>query len=171
MIRSSPVLPRAIATCARRRSTRDRTRSSATSSPSTPWGSDVNFDRTEEQELVAASIARFIEREYSFETRRRIVSSPAGYSEDIWRGMAELGLLGLLVPDHLGGLGGGAMEAMPLMEAIGSALVVEPWLATAAIGARFIARAGSVEQRALLARVSDGTLKLAVAHAEPDAPE
>ena len=131
----------------------------------------MNFDRTEEQELVAASIARFIEREYSFEARRRIVSSPGGYSDDIWRGMADLGLLGLLVPDDLGGLGGGAMEAMPLMEAIGSALVVEPWLATAGIGARLIARAGSAEHRALLARVSDGTLKLAFAHPEPDAPE
>ena len=65
----------------------------------------MNFDRTEEQELVAASIARFIERDYTFEVRRRILAEPRGYSDAIWRTMAELGLLGVALPvehDHAG---------------------------------------------------------------------
>ncbi|HEY1326183.1 MAG TPA: acyl-CoA dehydrogenase [Casimicrobiaceae bacterium] len=130
----------------------------------------MNFDRTEEQQLVAASIERFVARDYTFEARRRIVASEQGWSDDVWRTMAELGLLGLTLPGEHGGLGGGATDAMSLMEAIGDALVVEPWLATVALGARAVARAGSGDQQArLLPRVIDGTLKLAFAHAEAGA--
>jgi alkylation response protein AidB-like acyl-CoA dehydrogenase len=124
----------------------------------------VNFDPTEEQQLVAASIARFVTRDYGFEARRRIVASEKGCSDAVWRTMAELGLLGLTLPAAHGGLGGGAMDAMSLMEAIGDALIVEPWLATVGLGAQVVARAASAEQQArILPQVTDGTLKLAFA--------
>ena len=55
----------------------------------------MNFDTSEEQQLFAASIARFVEREYTFEIRRSIVTSRDGFSHDVWRSMATLGLLGL----------------------------------------------------------------------------
>ena len=130
----------------------------------------MNFDRTEEQNLLAASIARFVARDYTFEVRRRIVSSPAGCSDDVWRTLAELGLLGLTLPAADGGLGGGALDAMSLMEAIGDALIVEPWLATVALGARLIARGGSEDQRRrLVPAVASGELRLAFAHMEAGA--
>ena len=129
----------------------------------------MNFDATEEQELFAASIARFVERDYSFDRRRRIVASPDGFSRDVWRTMAEMGLLGLPLPVACGGLGGGAMDAMSLMDAIGAALIVEPWLATVALGAQLIALGGSeVQRQRMLPAVADGTLLLAFANAEPD---
>src|SRR5258708_4329869 len=71
----------------------------------------MNFDRSEEQQLVAASIARFVERDYTFAIRRGIVASTAGCSDDVWRTLAELGLLGLTLPAADGGLGGGARGA------------------------------------------------------------
>jgi alkylation response protein AidB-like acyl-CoA dehydrogenase len=131
----------------------------------------MNFDPSEEQRLLAASIERFVERDYAFETRRRIVASPDGYSQDVWRTMAELGLLGLPLPAAYGGFGGGAMDTVSLMEAIGSALVVEPWLASVALGAQFIARGQKDELRdeqrqRILPAVAEGRLKLAFAHAE-----
>jgi alkylation response protein AidB-like acyl-CoA dehydrogenase len=130
----------------------------------------MNFDASEEQQLFAASIARFVERDYTFDRRRRIVASPDGFSRDVWRTMAEMGLLGLPLPAAYGGLGGGAMDAMSLMDAIGAALIVEPWLATVALGAQLIARGGSEAQRQrMLPAVAEGTLLLAFAHAEPDA--
>ena len=86
----------------------------------------MNLDPSEEQRLLAASIERFVERDYAFETRRRIVASPDGYSQDVWRTMAELGLLGLPLPAAHGGFGGGAMDPVSLMEALGGALIVEP---------------------------------------------
>lgn len=131
----------------------------------------MNFDPSEEQRLLAASIERFVERDYAFEIRRRIVASPDGYSQDVWRTMAELGLLGLPLPAAHGGFGGGAMDTVSLMEAIGSALIVEPWLATVALGAQFIARGKNDELRdeqrqRILSAVAEGRLKLAFAHTE-----
>ena len=99
----------------------------------------MNLDPSEEQRLLAASIERFVERDYSFETRRAILASPDGYSHEVWRTMAELGLLGLPLPAADGGFGGGAMDTVSLMQAIGGALIVEPWLATVALGAQLIA--------------------------------
>jgi len=130
----------------------------------------MNFDPTEEQQLLAASIARFVEREYAFETRRRIVASPEGASRDVWRTMAKLGLVGLPLPAEYGGFGGGAMDSFALMEAIGGALIVEPWLATVALGAQLVARGGSDEQkRQLLPRIAEGQRTMAFAHAETGA--
>jgi len=134
----------------------------------------MNLDPSEEQRLLAASIERFVERDYAFETRRRIVASPDGYSQDVWRTMAELGLLGLPLPAAYGGFGGGAMDTVSLMEAIGGALIVEPWLATVALGAQLIARGENdtlrelrdEQRRRILPAVAEGRLKLAFAHAE-----
>ena len=128
----------------------------------------MDFQRTEEQELIAASVRRFVERDYTFERRRQILRSPEGWSAEVWSAMAELGLLGLTVPEAYGGLGGGAVDAMTLLEAIGDALVLEPWLATVGMGARIVARAGSDAQRErILPCVVQGTAALACAFAEP----
>jgi len=129
----------------------------------------MNFDRTEEQELIAASIARFVERDYTFGVRRRILASAQGYSDDVWQTMAKLGLLGVTLPSEHGGLGGGAGEAMSLMEGIGDALILEPWLPTVGLGAQFVARGGSDAQRAqILPAVIEGRRKLAFAYAEAE---
>ena len=130
----------------------------------------MNFDYNEEQRLLAESVRRFVAQEYSFEARRKIVASPEGYSARIWTSLADLGLLGLPIsPDH-GGFGGGAVDMMSTMEAIGEALVVEPYLATVGLGARFVARAGTDAQRhALLPAIAEGRLKMAFAQTERDA--
>ncbi len=130
----------------------------------------MNFDPTEEQQLLAASITRFVERDYPFDVRRAIVASPAGHSAAIWRTLAELGLLGLTLPEDHGGFGGGAQDAMSLMNAIGEALIVEPWLATVGTAAQLVARGGSEAQKGrILPAVADGSLTLAFAHAEAGA--
>jgi len=127
----------------------------------------MKLDPSEEQRLLAASIDRFVERDYTFDKRRKIVASPAGYSEEVWRTMAGLGLLGLPLPAAHGGFGGGAMDAASLMQAIGGALIVEPWLASIALGAQFVSRGGSDQQRRnILPAVAEGRLKVAFAHAE-----
>jgi len=86
----------------------------------------MNLDPSEEQRLLAASIERFVERDYAFETRRRIVASPDGYSQDVWRTMAELGLLGLPLPAAHGGFGGGAMNPRLRREKVGAGIAQLP---------------------------------------------
>ncbi len=130
----------------------------------------MNFDPTEEQRLLGASIARFVERDYTFAIRRAIVASPEGMSRGVWRAMADMGLTGLTLPVEHGGFGGGAVDAMALMEAIGGALIVEPWLATVALGARLVAHAGDdAHKERLLPAIAEGRCTMAFAHFEEGA--
>ena len=129
----------------------------------------MNFDYSEEQQLLAASVRRFVEKQYDFDARKKIIASADGYSGGIWTGLAEIGLLGLPLPTETGGFGGGAVDLFSVMEAFGEALVVEPYLSTI-LGARFISRAGTTAQReAVLPPVVAGELKLAFAHSERNA--
>jgi alkylation response protein AidB-like acyl-CoA dehydrogenase len=126
----------------------------------------MNFDLSEEQQLLADSIRRFIANDYAFEARQRIVASAEGYSAAAWATMAEMGLLALPLPAEHDGFGGGAGDLMAVMEAFGEALVVEPYLATL-IGARFVMRRGSAEQqKEILPAVASGAMKLAFAYLE-----
>jgi len=130
----------------------------------------MDFQYTEEQQLLADSVARLIDKRYDFESRQRIVASPSGHSAEAWSELAGLGLLSLPFAEADGGYGGGAVDLISTMESIGAGLVVEPLLSTLAPAGRLVARLGSDAQRAaLLPSVIDGTLKLAFAHGERDA--
>ena len=127
----------------------------------------MNFDYNEEQQLLADSIRRFIAKEYDFEARKKIVASKEGCSAQVWSTFAEMGLLGIPFPAELGGFGGGAIDLMSAMEAIGEGLVIEPFLATVGLGAQFVARGGSAAQKkAILPAVIEGRLKMAFAQTE-----
>lgn len=128
----------------------------------------MDFDYTEEQRLLQESIGRFLDRNYAFETRREIIESRIGYSPTAWEGLAGLGLLGVNIPQEYDGFGGGGVETMIVMEALGRALGVEPWLATAVMAARCVATAGTEDQKSyLLPRILDGSMRLACAFGEP----
>src|SRR2546426_5145366 len=116
----------------------------------------MNFDYNEEQQLLADSVRRFLQKDYDFEARRKILASPEGWSARVWSQLAQMGLTGLPFSPDYGGFGGGAVDLMGVMEAFGEALVVEPYLATL-MGAQLVARAGSAEQkRAILPAVVEG---------------
>src|SRR5687767_15387979 len=89
----------------------------------------MNFDYSEEQQLLADSVRRFLQNKYQFEDRKKIIAG-AGWSEEIWAKFAEMGLTGLPLSPDYGGFGGGAVDLMSVMEAFGEALVVEPLLPT-----------------------------------------
>ena len=129
----------------------------------------MNFDYNEEQQLLADSVRRFIQKDYDFEARKKFVASAEGYSEKVWGAFAEMGLTGIpFSPDH-NGFGGGAVDLMGVMEAFGEGLVVEPYLATL-MGAQCVARAGSdAQKKALLPQVVEGKLKMAFAFSEKGA--
>jgi len=129
----------------------------------------MNFDYNEEQQLLADSVRRFLQKDYDFETRRRILASPEGWSPQVWSTFAEMGLTSLTLPADCGGFGGGAVDLMGVMEACGEALVIEPYVPTL-LGALFVSRGGTAEQKeALLGRVAEGRLRLAFAHTEAGA--
>jgi alkylation response protein AidB-like acyl-CoA dehydrogenase len=129
----------------------------------------MNFDYNEEQQLLADSVRRFIQKDYDFETRKKIVHSPEGYSAQAWGTLAEMGLTGIPFSSEFGGFGGGAVDLVSVMEAFGEGLVVEPYLATL-LGAQCVARAGSdAQKKATLPAVVEGKLKMALAFSEKGA--
>ncbi len=128
----------------------------------------MNFERTDEQQQLADSVARMLASDYGFEQRQAIVRSASGFSDTAWATFAEMGLTALALPEADGGFGGGAMDLMATMEACGDALVAEPLLDNIALGGRLVAHAGSTAQRAaLLPGLADGSRRIALGYLEP----
>ena len=126
----------------------------------------MDFGYSGEQRQLADSIQRLVERNYGFDARRRIIESPAGWSHEVWHALGELGVLALPIPVDHGGFGGGAVDVMPVMNAVGEALIVEPYVATL-VAARLVARPTVDSLRTqLLSAVSEGRSIMAFAHAE-----
>jgi len=124
----------------------------------------MNFEHSDEQRQLADAVGRFLARDHGFEQRKAILLSATGVSDNIWATFAELGVLALSLPEADGGFGGGALDLMPVMEACGEALVVEPLLDHIGLASRLIARCGSDAQRAKwLPGAADGSLRLAFA--------
>ena len=127
----------------------------------------MNFSLNEEQRLLEASAERFVRENCSLDRRRALVASGSGYSEGSWRQMAELGWLGVGVPEAFDGTGGGPVETMVLMEAFGRGLVPEPYLSSVVLGAGLVTAAGTEAQKeAILPAAVAGELKLAFAWVE-----
>ena len=128
----------------------------------------MNFELSEEQQLVADSIERFVQENYDLESRTAIVAK-GGFSEDHWRTMAELGWLGLPFSEEDGGFGGSQVDTMVLMEQFGNGLVLEPFLASVVLAGGVLKRAGGADQKsAWLPGVIDGSKQLALAYIEPE---
>ena len=126
----------------------------------------MNFDYNEEQQLLADSVRRFLQKDYGFEARKKIVASAEGWSERVWSTFAQMGLTSLPLPAEYGGFGGGAVDLMSVMEAFGEALVVEPYLPTV-LAAAAIANAGEEkDKQAILPLVAQGKMRLALATGE-----
>jgi alkylation response protein AidB-like acyl-CoA dehydrogenase len=127
----------------------------------------VNFDLSEEQQLLKDSVERFVNDNYDLDTRQSLSKNPAGFSDTYWQTMAELGWLGVTVPEAQGGFGGNQADTMVLMEAFGQGLVLEPFFATAVLGTRAVVSGGNADlQSRLLPDVVSGSCRLGLAYAE-----
>jgi pimeloyl-CoA dehydrogenase small subunit len=128
----------------------------------------MDFSLTEEQQLLRDSIARFVQNEYSFEARKAIAASPAGWSAKVWGQFAEMGLLGVTFAERHGGFGGSAVDVMVVMQELGRGIVVEPYLSTVVLGGGLVALAGTESQRqAILPGIAQGERRVALAFGEP----
>jgi pimeloyl-CoA dehydrogenase small subunit len=130
----------------------------------------MDFDLSEEQRLLRDSVERLLADHYGFDKRRSYLAEPQGWSRGLWAQYAELGLLGLPFAEDYGGFGGGPIEVMLVMEALGRVLALEPYLATVVLGGTALRLAGNEEQKsAILPQIADGGMILAFAHGERQA--
>lgn len=126
---------------------------------------------SDERQLLHDSLQDYFENKYPFEHYRKLTSggSADGFGRDAWADYAELGWLGVALPEAAGGSAGGMTELGIVMAASGGALALEPFLATLVLGAGAIERVGTAAQRELLVEVAGGKKLLAFCHGEPDA--
>jgi alkylation response protein AidB-like acyl-CoA dehydrogenase len=127
----------------------------------------MDFSYIEEQQLLADSVNRLVEKEYDFEKRKAHLAKPEGFARDTWNTFAEMGLLGLTVPTEYGGFGATTVEVMIVMEAVGRGLIVEPYFSTSIMGANLLALgAPEAMKQTLLPQIVEGKLLIAVAYTE-----
>ena len=128
----------------------------------------MNFDLTEEQEMLRDGAERLLRENYEPNARRKLLETEDGFSRQLWAQYAEMGWLGVSLPEDVGGLGCSFIETSVLLEAMGNNLVLEPYLSTAVLGAQLIDRSGAEALRQeLLPALIEGKLMLALAHHEP----
>ncbi len=126
----------------------------------------MNFEFTQEQQQFADALKRWVDKDYSFEHRKKIIHSAAGVSDAAWATLAELGMTALPVPEQQGGFDGTAIDMLVVMQELGRGIVVEPYFATV-LGVQFLKLSGAHQE--LLAQVAGGELKLACALGEKQA--
>ena len=129
----------------------------------------MDFNLSKEQELLRDGLAKFLSTRYDLEKSRSAAKTGAGWQPEIWRSFAdELGILGATFGEDVGGIGGGAVELMVITEALGHALVVEPYVDTVVVAGGLLQRAGGERATALLEQVVAGSALVALAAGEAD---
>ena len=124
----------------------------------------MEFNYSEEQLALKETLQKFIARDYDFDKRRHFSRSPAGYSPAAWSQYAELGLLSLPLPEAYGGLGGGPIDVMAVMESFGQGLLLEPYVSTVIACGGLLRDSASDQQKSeLLPRIGAGSLQIALA--------
>src|ERR1700681_2668079 len=127
----------------------------------------MDFDLSEEQRVLKESVAGLLGSSYDFDARKKYMAEKGGWSKSVWSNLAEQGLLGLPFSEDDGGFGAGAVETMIVMEALGKALMLEPYLATVVVGGGFLRRGGSAGQKAAhIPSIIDGSKTFAFAQLE-----
>jgi pimeloyl-CoA dehydrogenase small subunit len=127
----------------------------------------MDFEFSEEQQLLKDSIEGLLGDKYDFEQRKKFLAGSEGWSREIWKQYAELGLLGLPFAEEHGGIGGGPVETMIVMGTIGNALALEPYLPTVVLAGGAIRRFGTDAQKnKYLPQIAEGKITGAFAHTE-----
>ncbi len=129
----------------------------------------MNFDLSPDQKLLVDTAASFARKESPITRLRAMRQDPIGYSKQVWKQMGELGWLGILFPESLGGFGGSFVDAALVIEKLGTTLVPEPYFASVVLAGSMILHAGTDEQKTRwLPPMMAGDTTLALAYAERD---
>ncbi|KJK20881.1 acyl-CoA dehydrogenase [Burkholderiaceae bacterium 16] len=118
----------------------------------------------EEQAMMADTVRRWLDGHYSFERRQKIIGMQGGFDNEAWAGLIDLGLTNLAMPEAFGGLGRSMEDLLPLVEALGESLVLEPLPWNAVLGVQaLLALPASTTRDARLVALASGDARCAVA--------
>ncbi len=127
---------------------------------------DFNFSET--QDMIRDTLSRFLADTYDFDKRQKMIASPSGRDPGIWKALSsELGMIGAPFSEAHGGLGGGALENMIMMEEFGKVIAVEPYVQTVVLGGGALKAVGGAVADAVIPEIIAGNVTIAFAYAEP----
>jgi alkylation response protein AidB-like acyl-CoA dehydrogenase len=130
----------------------------------------MDIDLDEAQEMLRRTARDFLEAKYPMSIARKMVDDEKGCPPDVWRGIADLGWLGLIVPEEYGGEGCSFLDLLILLEETGRVCFIGPLFSTVVLGELPILYAGSEEQKkSLLPKICSGELLITAALTEGDA--
>ena len=128
----------------------------------------MDFNYTETQDMLRDTLARFLADTYDFESRKKMLASADGRDPGIWRALAQdLGILSAPFAEKHGGMDGGALENVIMMEELGKVIAIEPYLQTVVIGGGALKHSGGAIADAMIPEIIAGNTTIAFAYAEP----
>lgn len=123
----------------------------------------MDLSLSDEQMMLRDTLTRFLAQSFAFDPHR------ARDAEALWQALGRnLGVLGATLPTDVGGMGGGAVEAMVIADALGEALAPIPYIESAVIGAGLLKRVGGDRATSLLPAIADGSVRAVLAAGEAD---
>ena len=125
----------------------------------------MDFDFSDDQEMLRDTVRRWVERGYDFERRRGIVKA-GGFAREAWQEIDDLGIMGLQVPEAQGGLGLGPVDAMVVMEELGRGLVLEPYAAVALVATTLLKASAEPAAAQRLQAIAEGRQIVVLAQEE-----
>ena len=127
----------------------------------------MNFDLTEEQQMIQDQAAKFVAAESPVSRFRKLREDEIGWDKAMWAKMAEQGWLSIAIPEEQGGFGGSFLDMAIILEQLGRGLVPEPMIASAVLAGGILSDIGTEAQRdEFLSPMMEGSTSLAFAYAE-----
>src|SRR5580700_2626465 len=127
----------------------------------------MDFEFSEEQKQLGAEARRFLQAKCPPAAVRAVLEGPQPYDAELWRGLGEMGFLGVVIPEQYGGLGLGYLELCVVAEELGRALAPVPFSSSVFLATEFLLAAGSDAQKAQwLPKLASGEAIGTFAHAE-----
>ena len=111
---------------------------------------------SDEQRLLSDTVQRFLDERYTADQRVEIMQSESGWSRDLWRALADIGIFAAMTDESIGGIGGAASDIFAVADALGHAIVVEPALEAVSAGA-LLAASGSQAAQSVGEAMISGT--------------
>ncbi|MHC1585489.1 MAG: acyl-CoA dehydrogenase family protein [Candidatus Syntropharchaeia archaeon] len=129
----------------------------------------MDISLSEDQKLIKSSAAEFLEKECPSDLVREMEEDEKGFPEDLWRKMAELGWMGLPFPEEYGGMEGGFLDLVILLEEMGKVLVPGPFIPTVvSCGLPILYYGNEAQKKDMLSKISSGELVMSFAYMEPN---
>ncbi|MDF1685774.1 MAG: alkylation response protein AidB-like acyl-CoA dehydrogenase [Parvibaculaceae bacterium] len=127
----------------------------------------MEFALSEEQKMLQDSVGRFLETACPLDVVRAVAEKGALQSDDVWRGLVDLGVPGMMLPETYGGMAFGVLEAALVSEMMGRHVAAVPFIGACVMGPLAIARGGSdALKEAWLPKIAAGDVRVGVAFSE-----